>query len=319
MHQGMGRDRALSICGITKDQFYHRPKEGRRGARPSPTTQRQTGDGIIEVPNREVVDRIRAHLSDELNTEGYRRMTGQLQLMGYYINHKKVYRLMKRHCLLRAKPVREAKNYVRYRIVAPEGPLRLMEVDIKYVWVAGKGRHAYILTIIDVFTRYVLHWRVGWQMKQGQVEEAWSEVIEQHLQANGVLGWQVDIEVRSDNGSQFSAKKLRSFLEKNHLLQTFTHPYTPQENGHIESFHSILGDWLEKKWFGDMVELEHALSDFYVHYNEKRVHGSILNLPPKLFWEQWDKGNVEREVVDEEKRKVRLRLKVPRQTLLSDV
>lgn len=53
------------------------------------------------------------------------------------------------------------------------------------------------------------------------------------------MAWEIDIEIRSDNDPQFCAKKLQDFLKENHFLQTFTHPYTPQENGHIESFHAI--------------------------------------------------------------------------------
>jgi transposase InsO family protein len=37
-----------------------------------------------------------------------------------------------------------------------------------------------------------------------------------------------------------SAKLIQEFFKENYLNQVFTHPYTPQENGHIESFHAIL-------------------------------------------------------------------------------
>ena len=56
------------------------------------------------------------------------------------------------------------------------------------------------------------------------------------------------IEVRNDNDPRFSAKMVQEFFLKNHLNQVFTQPYTPQENGHIESFHAILGRSLEPKF-----------------------------------------------------------------------
>jgi transposase InsO family protein len=31
-------------------------------------------------------------------------------------------------------------------------------------------------------------------------------------------------------------KLIQEFFKENYLNQVFTHPYTPQENGHIESF-----------------------------------------------------------------------------------
>ena len=135
MAQGIIRDRALDLCDITKNQFYHKSSNKKRGRKPTRTTKQQTPEGLKEVKNREVIDQIRDHIKDTLNKEGYQRMTGVLQLLGYYINHKKVYRLMKSNQLLCATKAREAKKYVKYRILCPEGPLRLLEVDIKYAWI----------------------------------------------------------------------------------------------------------------------------------------------------------------------------------------
>ena len=222
---------------------------------------------------------------------------------------------MKEGRLLQPKKVRLAKNYVQYRIVCPEAPLRLMEMDIKQVWVVGQRRYAYILTVIDVFTRVVLYWTCAYEMRQNQVQIAWDLIIKTYLQPLHVMGWEVNIEVRSDNGPQFCAKKLQDFLKENHLIQAFTHPYTPQENGHVESFHAILGNDLEGKTFANLQILEKSLNDFYEFYNFERLHGSIRNLPPVTFWKQWVMGNIERQVVDAEKRRVIFKLKIEKQLI----
>ncbi len=128
-------------------------------------------------------------LDKPLTDYGYHRMTGALQLAGFYINHKKVYRLMKSAKLLRPTQPKTPKEYVKYRVVYPEGPLRLMEMDIKQVWVEGLRPPVggYVLTILDVFTRCALYWEVGFGMKQGQVKSAWQQVIELHLETAGSL------------------------------------------------------------------------------------------------------------------------------------
>ena len=161
----------------------------------------------------------------------------------------------------------------------------------------------------------MLHRAVGLQMKQADVKAAWLSVIENWLEPLNVLAWEVDIEVRNDNGPQFRAIKLQDFMRKNSFSQTFTHPYTPQENGHVESFHAILGRSLEGKVFENLHELIKDLNTFYLFYNYRRIHGSICKLPPALFWQQWNKKNVERLVVDEKKRKVRFKLNIGRQYL----
>jgi len=199
--------------------------------------------------------------------------------------------------------------------LSPEAPLRLLEQDIKQVWLEGDGRYAYVLTIIDVFSRFVLHWSVGLQMKQAEVKKAWLAVIENWLEPLNVLAWEVDIEVRNDNGPQFSAINLQEFLRENSFNQTFTHPYTPQENGHVESFHAILGRDLAGKSFKRLADLIKDLDMFYLFYNYRRIHGSICKLPPALFWQQWNKNNIDRQVVDEKKRKVKFKLKIGRQFL----
>jgi len=190
-----------------------------------------------------------------------------------------------------------------------------MEMDIKMVWLEGLRRYAYVLTILDVFTRVVLHWEEGFHMRQGQVQHAWRQVIIHWLELNEVLAWEVHIEIRNDNGPQFCAKKLRKFLKENYFVQTFTHPYTPQENGHIESFHAILSRALEGQYFEDLSELRSWLENFYQFYNYDRIHGSTVKLPPMTFWKQWKLGNIDRKVLDEKGRKVRFLLTVPRQEI----
>jgi hypothetical protein len=188
-------------------------------------------------------------------------------------------------------------------------------MDIKMVWLNGLKRYGYILTILDVFTRVVLCWRVGLNMRQEQVQAAWLGVIEDHLQPHNALAWDLNIEIRSDNGPQFCATQLREFLKENHFEQTFTHPYTPQENGHVESFHSIISPALKQETFHDLNDLTTWLESYYPFYNYDRIHGSILNMPPMTFWAQWNLGNIQRQVLDQKTKKVKFTLRIPRHEL----
>ena len=313
MHQGLKRDYVLAVCGLSKHQFYYQPTGGKPGRRLSSHTLRLFEGQGVSMSNRSVVAEMRSILTDPRVDYGYRKMCGQLTLMGYYINHKKVYRLMKGARLLQPKAEKGTKNYVKYRIVCPEGPLRLMEMDIKMVWLEGLRRYGYILTILDVFTRVVLHWDLGLQMRQQDVERSWTRIIEQHLQAHAVLGWETHIEIRSDNGPQFCAQKLQQFFKDNYLIQSFTHPYTPQENGHIESFHAILSKNLKGKDFDDLSELRQELQGFYPFYNYQRIHTSTLNIPPMTFWKLWNQQHIQRILLDQKSRKVKFKLNIPRQ------
>lgn len=311
MGQGLKRDTALTITNISKHQFYHRPADKQQVGNTSSTHTRRENDW---VDNEQVVALIKEIQSNEDTNYGYRKMSFQLALLGFTINHKKVYRLMKEAALLKEKikPVSE-KQYVRYRTVTPERPLHVLEMDIKMVWLVEHRRHAYILNIIDTFTRMVVYWSVGYQMRQAQVKQAWEEVIEAYLQPNDLLKKDLHVELRNDNGSQFSAHSVRAFLKENHICQTFTHPYTPEENGHVESFHNILKKALGNQPFWSLEELENRLTNFYKNYNERRIHASTAHLSPLLFWKCWDEGLIERKVLG--KKKVQFKLRVPYQQL----
>jgi len=271
------------------------------------------GGQKVSKPNTEVVSQIKSIQSDPDTDYGYRKMATALMMLGYFINHKKVYRLMNEYQLLKARHKRNPKTYAKYRIVCPDGPLEVIEMDIKYVWITQARKHAFVLTIIDTFTRAVLHWRVGFSMKSNDVKKAWEQVIINHLQPADMLNKTIHIEIRNDNGPQFSAKIIQSFFQKNHLNQVFTHPYTPQENGHVESFHNILSKALGTNSFWNIDQLNKRLTVFYEKYNTLRLHGSIANLPPLVFWEMWNKNMIVRR--EYKNKKVKFFSKIPYQKL----
>ena len=307
---GMKRDTALVIAGITKHQYYHKAKKGKRGAPASTDTVRHVCEQEVKVPNQDVVKQIISINSEPDIDYGYQKMTVALKISGYLINHKKVYRLMKEGQLLKPKAKKSSKIHVKYRVVMPSGPLRLLEMDIKFVWIESDRRHAYILTVLDVFTRQVLGWVAAMSVTQHTVKNLWTEIIVSHLQENDLLNKGVHIEVRNDNDKRFSAKMVQEFFKDNYLNQVFTHPYTPQENGHIESFHAILGRSLDRFHFNTIEDLDIHLHLFYDKYNNQRLHSSIAKLPPNIFKQEWDKGNIIR-CIDLEEKKVKFKLMIP--------
>lgn len=317
MAAGLKRDCCLRITGLTKSQFYYVPLGNKPGRSPSEVTQWRdpTDLQVYQVDNVDVIQRIvEIKINPDL-PDWYRLITVHLQLRGYYINHKKVYRLMKEYLLLEEPKKRKGRNFVKFRRVAPMGPLQIKEMDIKYVWIYEVGKYAFILTILDTFTRYVLHWTAGYTMRSHQVKAAWEYVIANYLQAAGLRKSRIDIEVRNDNGKQFNSKLIHAFFEENHLDQVFTHPYSPEENGHIESFHNTLGKALNRDKFSSLGQLEERLKKFYTRYNNDRSHSSIKGLAPSKFWALFDMNKIE--VVPLEKRKVKFKLKVAYQDVLT--
>lgn len=285
--------------------------------RPSTHTKRKMDTEIIELDNAHVVDEIRQLLHDPDTDYGYQKTSDYLKILGFSINSKKVYRLMKEAQLLKEKHPKQAKLFVKYRKVFPSQPFEVLEMDIKFVWIEEHKRHAYVLSVIDTFTRVILHGFVAYSIKKEDVKKVWEHVIIDHLQPNDCLKRQIHIELRNDNDSRFSAKEIQLFFEENHLNQVFTHPYTPQENGHIESFHAILSKKLKHYKFWSIEQLNQVIILFYDKYNNQRLHTSICNLPPNIFFECWNK-NLITQIRDERKRTIKFKLKINHNQVLDN-
>ena len=318
MGSGLGRDNCLDIIGLTRNQFYYNLSGTKPGKGPSRHTIFRDPHTLEEeeIENTEVIKRIvEIKLNPDLSN-WYKLITTSLQILGYFINHKKVYRLMFEFLLLEDKRNRKGREFVKYRRVTPRGPLRVIEMDIKYFWLHEKRRYAFVLSVIDTFTRYVLHWSAGYTMKSVQVKQVWEYVVAHYLQSAGILSedLDVDIVVRSDNGKQFNSKIMASFFEENSIRHEFTKPYTPEENGHVESFHNILGQSLKRDKFTSLKALEERLKIFYKSYNNDRSHSGTKGVPPAKFWVLHELDKVE--VIYLKNRAQKFTLKVAYQDIL---
>jgi len=106
---GMKTEKTLAICKLTRHQYYYKPKAGKSGAKASTQTLKLSDKGVKElVDNKVVVDEMISIKQHPDTDYGYRATTAALQLLGFIINHKKVYRLMKAYQLLHAPPKRSA-------------------------------------------------------------------------------------------------------------------------------------------------------------------------------------------------------------------
>jgi len=244
--EGLAVDKALESAGISRNQYYYRKKSGRPGREATTATERMVNGEKVVCENTEVVQEMEEILEDPDLQYGYKRMTAALMLAGYLIGAKKVYRLMKESGLLQKRRRRTGRKRVRNGRVTPTRPLEVLEMDIKFQWVEQYRKDAYILTIIDTFTRAVLYRYEGYHVTRHEVKAAWEFVIVNILQPMDILRKGLTVEIRNDNGPQFVAKLVQDFFAENHLNQVFTHAYTPQENGHIESFHAIYPNiWID--------------------------------------------------------------------------
>ena len=108
---------------------------------------------------------------------------------------------------------------------------QVWEFDIKYVWVHGESRNAYLLAMIDCYTREVVGYYLGYHCTGNDVKNTMMEAFDKRG-LNNISG----IRMRSDNGTQFICNTVESFLSMMNIYHERIHPATPKEDGYIESF-----------------------------------------------------------------------------------
>jgi len=222
----------LQNVGLSKSAFYYKPRPGQRGRRATMLSLHAAG---YMVANEAILRAIQWLLAQEFVDYGYVKVSVWLQRNGLIINRKKVYRLMREERLLLPKPSRNrsGKTWVKDLLPMTKRPFDYMEFDIKYIQIDGTGRKAFLLTVIDVISRFNMGQLLQYSMKKEDVKVLFEEIFRQY-------SFPEKITVRSDNGSQFEAGIVRQYFKGLNVQHEFTQPGTPEQNAHIESYHSIV-------------------------------------------------------------------------------
>ncbi len=206
---------------------------------------------------------------------GYRKIMHLLLREGWHVNHKRIERIWKREEL--KVPAKQPK---RKRVWFNDGSCVRHRPEYKnHVWSydfvmsrSHDGRAMKMLTIIDEYTR-----------------ECLAIVVDRRLNSENVLAtlYELFIErgvpeyIRSDNGSEFTAKVVREWLSSVGVKALYIEPGSPWENGYNESFNGKLRDeLLNGEIFETLFEAKVLIERWRKEYNTFRPHSSLGYLPP---------------------------------------
>lgn len=214
-------------------------------------------------------------LASKYGRYGYRRITALLKREGFRVNHKRVERIWREESLKVPK-----KQPKRGRLWLNDGScVRLRPTHRNHVWsydfVADRthdGRPIKMLTVIDEYSR-----------------ECLAIVVERRLQSDDVLSCITELfvkhgppeHIRSDNGSEFSARVVRQWLKRLGVQTLFIEPGSPWENGYNESFNGKFRDeLLNGEIFYTLKEAQVLIEEWRLEYNTFRPHSSLKYRPP---------------------------------------
>lgn len=188
--------------------------------------------------NRDFQNRLRERVvkvASEYGRYGYRQVTGILNMEGWNVGKDRVFTIWRQEGL--KVPQRQPK---RARLWLADGScIRQRPEYTNHVWsydfVSEKthdGRSFKILNIIDEFSRECLMSLVARKIRSQDVIMALADLF---------LKRGLPKHIRSDNGPEFIATKLRIWLDRLDVKPLFIQPGSPWENGYVESFNGKIG------------------------------------------------------------------------------
>ena len=200
---------------------------------------------------------------------GYRKLVRLLRCEGWQAGRKLVQRI-RRECDLRVK--RWMKRPRRRGCSTGTIPTRAERVNHVWSWDflsdrTDNGGKLRILSVIDEYSRECLTLHVARKLTAADL----IEVMEKLVTRRGVPA-----HLRSDNGSEFVARTLQSWLVQHQVKTLYIEPASPWQNGHVESFHGSLRDeCLDRELMLSVAEARVVIEDYRRYYNEVRPHGGI--------------------------------------------
>lgn len=208
---------------------------------------------------------------------GYRRICEILLREGYFVNHKRVYRLWLQCGFKLSKKQRKRRHH--YNGNSANACDQKCAQYKDHVWsydiVEDKlenGRKVRMLNVVDEFTRECLSIDVGFRITGYVV----TEVLRYLFNVRGEPDY-----IRSDNGPEFIAEKVKTFLAKSGVETLYIEPGSPWENGYAESFNSRLRDeLLNGEIFLHIDELRYVAERWRMDYNHYRPHSSLGYMTP---------------------------------------
>ena len=101
--------------------------------------------------------------------------------------------------------------------------------------------------------------------------------------------------IQCGNGSQYAGKKFRKAASHLGIMLRFIQKSTPQQNGHVESFHGSLRECVWPHDFANCQEAGAVASEAFRDCNRNRLHSALKCVPPDefhMFWEAKHKWGI---------------------------
>ena len=222
---------------------------------------------------------------------GTRRMVVYLKAQGHAVNRKRVQRLMRVLGLAgmapgpntsKAHPQHKVYPYL-LRGMAITRPNQVWSTDITYIRLAHG--FAYLVAIIDWYSRRVLAWRLSNSLEAGFCVDCLEEALRTHGQPEIF---------NTDQGSQFTSDTFTRVLLRAGINISMDGRGRALDNIFVERlWRSVKYEDVYLKGYASLPELLLGLTEYFAFYNAERPHQSLGNRTPDEVYRTGEGGGAE--------------------------
>ena len=255
--------RFINWLGIGRSKYYSWVQ--RQGQENQPNGVQPKHHWLTEMEKAAIINYYAAH-----RQTGYRRLAYMmLDADVVAVSPSSVYRVLLEAGLLRATTAQPSSKGQGFK--QPHQPHQHWHIDITYLNICGT--FYYLCTILDGYSRFIVHWEIRAAMTEADVEIVLQRAREQFPQARP--------RVISDNGPQFIARDFKHFIRLCGMQHVRTSPYYPQSNGKIERWHQTLKqECIRPGTPLSPTDANRLVATFVDQYNHHRLHSAIGYITP---------------------------------------
>jgi putative transposase len=233
---------------------------------------------------------------DKIHTDrpflGSRRIVDELEDVGLNVNRKAVQRLMRLagiEAIYQRPKTSRMGSGASHRVfpylladVPIERPNQVWATDITFI--PMPAGFAYLVAILDVFSRRALAWRLSNTMEARFCVEALQEAIAIHG---------VPEVFNTDQGSQFTSREFTSVLEENGVAISMDGRGRWLDNVFVERFwRSLKYENVYLHAYSDLAAARAGIGAYIAYYNGRRRHTSLGRRTPDAVYAGVDRGEI---------------------------
>lgn len=232
-----------------------------------PRKRKQSGPARNRTP--EAIEQLIVQLAEEYWMDGVGELSDRLLFQYNIVLHPTtLYRILKRHGVRYTGKQPGTQRRWKKQLYAHENPGTELQMDTVYPF--GRSQQKVVYTIIDDASRWVYAYCYATANGVNTID------FLKRVRVHAPFRIQ---KVRTDNGSEFRAHRVKAFLKQEGIVSRDNTPYCPEENGKIERFHHTFKSKCIR--YGGIYprtpieEMQYKITLFLGYYNNQRKHHGL--------------------------------------------